>query len=95
MIKVYESAEVGLGLEDVVAAVALVFILVIVNSVAHFVSYVSGCLCEMCKHPTLGMMFCKIDKYPVGVVQSELAWNAIEAKEGFPCQDLGGVRASP
>ncbi len=38
MIKVYEIAEVGLGLDDVVAAVALVFILVIVNNVAHFVS---------------------------------------------------------
>ena len=85
----------GLGLDDVVAAVALVFYLVIVNNVAHFVSYVSYWLCEMCKHPTLGMILCKIDKYPGGVVQSELAWNAMEAKDGLPCQDLDGVRASP
>ncbi len=80
---------------DVVAAVDLVFILVMVNNVAHVVSDVGWCLCDMCKDPTLGIMSCKIDKYPGGVVQSELAWNAIEVKDGFPCQDFGGVRASP
>ncbi len=68
----------GLGLADVVAADDLVVILSMVNSVAHVVCEldISNGL-DICKHPTLGMMSCNIDNYPLGVVQSELAWSAM------------------
>ena len=60
------------------AADDLVVILSIVNRVGHVVceTGISNGL-DICKHPTLGMMSWSIDSYPLGVVQSELAWSAI------------------